>query len=57
MLRSSQNRYLDAVASDTTDLTVIRNELAELGFQIESSEIPAIHSSRSWVHFAFEAGA
>ena len=54
MLTSKQNIYIEAVAIHTKDLTMITNELAELGFEIESSEIMTNHYTRPWAHFEFE---
>jgi len=54
MLTSTRNLYVEAVATDTADLTGISNELADLGFEIESSEILTNHYTRPWAHFEFE---
>jgi DNA-binding Lrp family transcriptional regulator len=54
MLTSTHNLYVEAVATDTRDLTTISNELAELGFEIESSEIITNHYTRPWAHFEYD---
>jgi len=54
MLTSKRNLYVEAVATDTADLTSITNDLAEQGFEIESSEIIASHHVRPWGHFEYE---
>jgi hypothetical protein len=54
MLTSSRNLYVEAVATDTRDLTTISNELAALGFEVETSEIITNHYTRPWVHFEYD---
>ena len=54
MLTSSRNLYVESVATDTRNLTGITNELAALGFDIESSEILTNHYTRPWAHFEFD---
>jgi DNA-binding Lrp family transcriptional regulator len=54
MLTSQRNIYIEVVATDTRDLTAITNALAELGFEIVSSEIITNHHVRPWAEFEFE---
>ena len=54
MLTSMRNLFIEAVATDTRDLTAITNELTGLGFQVESSEIITKHHTRPWAHFEFD---
>jgi DNA-binding Lrp family transcriptional regulator len=54
MLTSSRNLYVEAVATDTRNLTSITNELARLGFDIDSSEILTNHYTRPWAYFEFD---
>lgn len=54
MLTSTRNLFVESVATDTQDLTAITNELADLGFTIESSEILTNHYTRPWAHFEFD---
>jgi len=54
MLTSTRNLYVEAVATDTGDLTSISNTLAALGFQVESSEIVTEHYTRPWAHFEYD---
>lgn len=51
MLTSHRNIYVEVVAVDTRDLTRITNDLASLGFEIESSEIITSHYTRPWAEF------
>jgi DNA-binding Lrp family transcriptional regulator len=55
MLTSMRNLFVEAVATDTQDLTTISNDLAELGFTIESSEILTNHYTRPWAHFEYDS--
>lgn len=55
MITSTHNLYVEAVAIDTQDLIVISNELADLGFEIESSEIIANQYTKPWAHFEHES--
>jgi len=55
MLTSTRNLYVEAVVTDTRDLTEISDELAALGFEIESSEILTNHYTRPWAHFEFDS--
>ncbi|TYL35935.1 transcriptional regulator [Natronococcus pandeyae] len=54
MLTSKRNIYIEVVATDTRDLTKITNELASMGFSVESSEIITNHYTRPWTEFEFE---
>jgi DNA-binding Lrp family transcriptional regulator len=54
MLTSTHNLYVEAVATDTRDLTAISNDLAALGFDVESSEIITNHYTRPWAHFEYD---
>ncbi|SDD41331.1 Lrp/AsnC family transcriptional regulator [Natrinema hispanicum] len=54
MLTSTHNIYVEVVATDTRDLTEITNNLASMGFSIESSEIVTNHHTRPWAEFEFE---
>lgn len=54
MLTSRRNIYVEVVAVDTRDLTEITNDLATMGFEIESSEIVTNHYTRPWTEFAYE---
>ena len=54
MLTSTRNLYVEAVATDTEDLTSISNDLARLGVAIESSEILTSHYTRPWAHFEYD---
>ncbi|MFB6074902.1 MAG: Lrp/AsnC family transcriptional regulator [Haloarculaceae archaeon] len=54
MLTSQRNIYIEVVATDTSDLTEITNELSELGFEIVSSEIMTSHYVRPWAEFEFK---
>ena len=54
MLTSTRNLYVEAVATDTGDLTGISNNLAALGFEVESSEIVTDHYTRPWAHFEYD---
>lgn len=54
MLTSKRNIYIEVVATDTRDLTEITNELAKMGFSVESSEIITNHYTRPWAEFEFE---
>jgi DNA-binding Lrp family transcriptional regulator len=54
MLTSTRNLYIETVATDTRDLTTISNELAALGFEVESSEIITNHYTRPWAHFEYD---
>ena len=54
MLTSTHNLYVEAVATDTQDLTTISNELTSTGFEIDSSEIIANHYTRPWAHFEYD---
>ena len=54
MLTSTRNLYVEAVATDTQDLTEISNALASRGFEVESSEIIANHHARPWSHFEYD---
>lgn len=56
MLTSNRNIYVEVVAVDTRDLTGITNDLATMGFEIDSSEIIANHYTRPWAEFEFEEG-
>ena len=56
MLTSTRNLFVEAVATDTRDLTDISNQLAALGFEIESSEIITNHYTRPWAHFEYDPG-
>lgn len=56
MLTSMRNIYIEVVATDTQDLTEITNDLASMGFEIESSEIITNHYTRPWAEFAFKDG-
>lgn len=51
MLTTERNLYVEVVATDTADLTDISNDLADLGFAINSSEIVSSHYVRPWAHF------
>jgi DNA-binding Lrp family transcriptional regulator len=53
MLTGVRNLFVEAVATDTGDLTVVSNELSRLGFEIETSEILTNHYTRPWAHFDF----
>lgn len=53
MLTSTRNIYIEAVATDTRNLTEVSNDLASLGFSIESSEILTNHYTRPWGEFEF----
>ena len=55
MLTSKRNIYVEVVATDTRDLTEISNELASIGFSVESSEIITNHYTRPWAEFEFES--
>ena len=55
MLTSQRNIYVEAVATDTRDLTAITNELSTMGFVIVSSEIVTNHYTRPWAEFEFES--
>lgn len=57
MLTSKENIHVEAVATDTKNLTRITNDLSERGFDIESSEIMTNHYTRPWTHFEFEESA
>jgi len=50
-LTGTRNLFVEAVATDTRDLAAITNDLAGLGFRIESSEILTNHYTRPWTHF------
>ena len=54
MLTSTRNLFVEAVATDTRDLTSISNDLAVLGFEVESSEIVTNHYTRPWAHFEYD---
>jgi len=54
MLTSTRNIYIEVVAIDTRDLTDITNELASMGFEIDSSEIVSNHHTRPWAEFEFD---
>ena len=54
MLTSTRNLFVEAVATDTKDLTSISNDLSALGFTIESSEILTNHYTRPWAHFEYD---
>ncbi|MFB6188309.1 MAG: Lrp/AsnC family transcriptional regulator [Halapricum sp.] len=54
MLTSTRNLFVEAVATDTQDLSSISNGLAKLGFEIESSEILTNHYTRPWAHFEYD---
>ena len=54
MLTSTRNIYIEVVATNTRDLTEISNNLASMGFSIESSEILTNHYTRPWAEFEFE---
>ncbi len=54
MLTSKNNIHIEVVATDTRDLTEISNELATMGFEIESSEILTNHHTRPWAEFEFD---
>lgn len=54
MLTSKRNIYIEVVATDTRDLTEISNDLAKMGFSVESSEIITNHYTRPWAEFEFE---
>ncbi len=54
MLTSKRNIYVEVVATDTRDLTEISNDLAKMGFSVESSEIITNHYTRPWAEFEFE---
>jgi DNA-binding Lrp family transcriptional regulator len=55
MLTSTRNLFVEAIATDTKDLTTISNDLAALGFEIESSEILTNHHTRPWAHFEYDS--
>ena len=54
MLTSTRNLYIEAIAVDTNDLTLISNDLAANGFTVESSEIIANHYTCPWAHFEYD---
>ena len=53
MLTSKQNLYIEAIATSTTDLAQMTNELTELGIEILSSEIVAEHYSQPFGKLEF----
>ncbi|WP_424019411.1 Lrp/AsnC family transcriptional regulator [Halorientalis pallida] len=53
LLTGKNNLYIEVVATDTRDLTELTNELSNLGFQVESSEIITNHSVQPWGEFEF----
>jgi DNA-binding Lrp family transcriptional regulator len=55
MITSANNLYVEAVATATKNLTVISNELADLGFGVESSEIIANDYTKPWAHFEYDS--
>ena len=54
MLTSTRNIYIEVVATDTSDLAEVTDELSGLGFEIVSSEIITNHHVRPWAEFEFE---
>ncbi|MFP9062577.1 Lrp/AsnC family transcriptional regulator [Natrialbaceae archaeon A-chndr2] len=54
MLTSTNNIYIEVVATNTRDLAEITSKLTSLGFDIESSEIVTNHYTRPWGEFEFE---
>lgn len=54
MLTSTHNLYVEAVAIDTRDLSLISNELTAAGFAVNSSEIVTSHYTRPWAHFEYD---
>jgi len=54
MLTSTRNIYVEAVATDTRDLSEITNTLSQLGLEIVSSEIVTSHRVRPWGEFEIE---
>ncbi len=51
------NPHIEAIATDTKDLTVITNGLTELGFEVVSSEIITNNYARPWANFEYESMA
>lgn len=51
MLTSTHNIYIEVIATDTQDLTKISNDLASVGFNIDSSEIVTNQYIRPWAEF------
>ena len=55
MLTSRRNIFVEVVAVDTQDLTRITNDLATMGFEVDSSEIVTNHHTRPWTEFEYES--
>lgn len=53
LLTGSDNIHIEAVATGTRDLTTITNDLSDLGFTVESSEIITNAKVRPWGEFEF----
>ena len=56
MLTSRNTIHVEVVATGTRNLTEISNDLATIGFEIESSEILTNHYTRPWAEFEFNDG-
>jgi DNA-binding Lrp family transcriptional regulator len=55
MLTSTRNLYVEVVATDTRDLTVITNELTGMNLEVVSSEIITSHRVKPWGEFEYES--
>jgi len=53
LLTGMENIHIEAVATDTRDLTDISNDLSKVGFEVVSSEIITNHSVRPWSEFEY----
>lgn len=55
MLTDHRDVHVEAVATDTSDLATITDELTDCGFEIVTSEIVSSHYVRPWGPFEYES--